>query len=73
MQDVVLCQLFLHIAFVDWTVIVDRLNQAASWHNESKKVNCCIHKFSQVEFLTGLGLLIGAAEIGQKGKELWVM
>ena len=27
MQDAVLCQLFLHIAFMDWTVIVDRLDQ----------------------------------------------
>ena len=72
MQDAVLCQLFLHIAFADWTVIVDRLDQAVSQHNESKKVDCCVHKFTQAEFLTGLGLLIGATEFGQKAKKLWV-
>ena len=69
-KDVVLAKLFLHLTFADWRVIFEKLNDAVAVHNNnnSKKK---VRLFTEVEFLTGLGLLIGAAEFGCRGVNLW--
>ena len=69
-QNEVLAQLFLHLAFADWQVTLEKMNEAIIQHNNksnSKKVKL----FSPEEFLTAFGLLIGAAEYGARGSQLW--
>jgi hypothetical protein len=62
----VLCQLFLHLSFKDWKAKVSLLNEAVKRSKAKVKV------FSAQEFLIGLGLLIGAAEFAQQGKDLFI-
>jgi hypothetical protein len=64
-QSEVLAYLFLSISFFDWKSKVEKMNVAI----EKAKAKC--KKFSNEEFLTGLGLLIGAAEFSQKGVDLF--
>ncbi len=64
-QDEVLCQLFLPLSFKDWKAKVSLLNEAIK-HSKAK-----VKVFSAQEFLIGLGLLIGAAEFAQQGKDLF--
>jgi hypothetical protein len=64
-QDDVLCYLFLKLTFLNWKEKVDLFN--ASYKKSGLKGRL----FSRQEFLTGLGLLIAAAEFSQNGKELF--
>jgi hypothetical protein len=64
-NDQVLFSLFLHLAFTDWREKVDKLNYGI------KKSEAKVRQFSGAEFLLGLGLMIGAAEFAQIGKELF--
>jgi hypothetical protein len=64
-QSEVLAYLLLSISFFDWKSKVEKMNVAI----EKAKAKC--KKFSNEEFLTGLGLLIGAAEFSQKGVDLF--
>ena len=69
-QRDVLAHLFLHLSFADWRVTLDKMNQAineANNNNNKKRVRV----FSAEEFLTALGLMIGAAEYGGRGSQLW--
>jgi hypothetical protein len=69
-QNEVIAQLFLHLAFADWQVTLEKMNDAIIQHNNksnSKKVKL----FSPEEFLIAFGLLIGAAEYGARGSQLW--
>jgi len=69
-QSEVLAHLFLHLSFADWRVTLDKMNQAineANNNNNKKRVRV----FSAEEFLTALGLMIGAAEYGGRGSQLW--
>jgi hypothetical protein len=63
-QDEVLCQLFLHLSF--WKAKVSLLNETVRHLKVKVKI------FSAQKFLIGLGLLIGAAEFAQKGKDLFI-
>ncbi len=61
----VLAHLFFTLAFMDWKRRVEKMNMAI----EKAKAKC--KKCSSKEFLTGLGLIIGAAEFLQKGNDLF--
>jgi hypothetical protein len=61
----VLVALFLELSFVDWKEKVKKLNYAVA------RTSCKCKKFTEEEFLIGLGLLIGACEFSQKGVELF--
>jgi hypothetical protein len=68
-QSEVLAHLFLHLSFADWRVTLDKMNQAineANNNNNKKRVRV----FSAEEFLTALGLMIGASEYGGRGSQL---
>jgi len=64
-QDEILCHLFLKLTFLKWKEKVDLFNAAY------KKSGLKGRTFTRQEFLTGLGLLIAAAEFSQNGKELF--
>jgi len=66
----VLAHLFLHLAFVDWRVTLQKMNAAIRADNEKRKGR--VKPFRDDEFLVALGLLIGSVEYGTRGKELWV-
>lgn len=61
----VLVEMFLTLSFLDWKEKVQKMNEAV------EKAACRCKKFSNEEFLTGLAMLIGAAEFSQKGIELF--
>jgi hypothetical protein len=52
----VLAHIFLELMFQDWTRMVHAMNLAV----EASKAKC--KKFTNEQFLTGLGLIIGSAE-----------
>ena len=69
-QNEVLAQLFLHLAFADWQVTYEKMNDAIIQRknkSNSKKVKL----FSPKEFFTTFSLLIGTAEYGARGSQLW--
>ncbi len=68
-SNVISC-LFLHLAFVDWHVTLERMNAKIDDNNNNKKAR--VKRFSEEEFLIALGLLIGSIEYGTRGKDLWV-
>lgn len=70
-KDVVIAELFLHLTFADWRVIFGKLNDAVAVHNNNSSNKRKVRLFTDIEFLTGLGLLIGAAEFGSRGVNLW--
>jgi hypothetical protein len=51
---------FLTVSFLDWKSKVIKLNDAI------KKAKAKCKKFSNEEFLTGLGFIIGSAEFSHK-------
>jgi len=61
----VLVEMFLTLSFLDWKEKVQKMNEVV------EKAACRCKKFSNEEFLTGLAMLIGAAEFSQKGIELF--
>ena len=61
----VLVEIFLRVTFLDWKEKVNKMNAAVA----AEKCKC--KKFSEEEFLVGLGLLVGAAEFSQKGVDLF--
>jgi hypothetical protein len=61
----VLVEIFLRAAFLDWKEKFNKLNAAVA----AEKCKC--KKFSEEEFLVGLALIIGAAEFSQKGVDLF--
>ena len=61
----VLAHIFLELMFQDWKRMVQAMNLAV----EVSKAKC--KKFTNEEFLTGLGLIIGSAEFSQKGVDLF--
>jgi len=67
-----LCRLFLYVTFPDWYERVQKLNLAIEAHNDGRQANMRVHVFSDEEFLIALGILIGVAEYGAKGKKLWI-
>ena len=69
-QSEILAQLFLHLAFVDWRVTLQKMNAAIDNNNTAK--NGRVKRFKEDEFLIALGLLIGSIEYGTRGKDLWV-
>jgi hypothetical protein len=71
-KETAIAELFLHLAFVDWRLSLAKLNEAVQEHNnntngQKKKVR----PFTEVEFLSALGIFIGAAEFGVQGANLW--
>jgi hypothetical protein len=58
-------RMFLQITFKDWKEKVEKLNQAI----KNSKVR--IKHFTDKEFLSALGLIIGAADLLQAGKKLF--
>jgi hypothetical protein len=65
MHSEILAQLFLLVMFKDWKEKVILLNDAIA----ASKAN--VKRFSNQEFLVALGLLIGAADFSQVGKNLF--
>ena len=61
----VLAKIFLDLMFLDWKDMVNKMNDAVA----ASKTKC--KKFSNEEFLVGLGIIIGAAEFSQKGVDLF--
>jgi hypothetical protein len=61
----VACLIFLRLLFKDWKEKVAKMNEAVA----STKVKC--RAFTEKEFLTGLGILIGAAEFAKRGSDLF--
>jgi len=71
-KETAIAELFLHLAFADWRLSLAKLNEAVQEHNnntngQKKKVR----PFTEVEFLSALGIFIGAAEFGVQGANLW--
>jgi hypothetical protein len=58
-KSMVLVEIFLRAAFLDWKEKVNKLNAAVA----AEKCKC--KKFSEEDFLVGLTLIIGAAEFSQ--------
>jgi hypothetical protein len=61
----VLCSVFLMLLFKDWRKKVEKLNVAVA----TSKAKC--RPFTEKEFLTGLAILIGAAEFAKRGSDLF--
>ncbi len=61
----VLAHIFLELMFQDWKQMVHAMNLAVETSKAKYK------KFTNEEFLTGLGLIIGSAEFSQKGVDLF--
>jgi hypothetical protein len=61
----VLVNMFLNLSLLDWKEKVLKMNEAV------EKAVCRCKKKSDEEFLTGLAMLIRAAEFSQKGVELF--
>jgi hypothetical protein len=61
----VLAMMFLKLMFKTWKQKVEKLNAAVA----ASKIKC--KPFTESEFLTGLGILIGAAEFAKRGSELF--
>ncbi len=61
----VLAHMFLELMFLDWKDMVNKMNVAVA----ASKAKC--KKFSNEEFLIGLGIIMGAAEFSQKGVDLF--
>jgi hypothetical protein len=61
----VFAKMFLRLTFKDWKENVKKLNQAI----ENSKAR--VKHFTNKEFLSALGLLIGAADFSQVGKKLF--
>ena len=61
----VFCLMFLKLLFKDWTEKVKKMNAVIS----SSSVKC--RPFTEKEFLTGLGIMIGAAEFAKRGSDLF--
>jgi len=57
--------LFLKILFKDWTEKVKKMNAVIS----ASSAKC--RQFTEKEFLTGLGIMIGAAEFAKRGSDLF--
>jgi hypothetical protein len=66
-KDQVFAYLFLHLMFADWHVTLGKANSEIL-KGKGKKVR----PFTEGEFLTAMGLLIAAAEYGQRGASLWM-
>jgi hypothetical protein len=64
-----LARMFLHLTFADYTLELDKLNNAIAEENNDTTTR--VKAFTLPEFLTGLGLFIGASGYGEKGKRLW--
>jgi hypothetical protein len=69
-QSEILANLFLHHAFVDWRITLQKMNVAINGNNMKKKGR--VKHFKEEEVLVTLSLLIGSVEYGTRGKELWV-
>jgi len=61
----VISSVFLMLLFKDWRKKVEKMNAGVS----ASKTKC--RPFTEKEFLTGLGILIGAAEFAKKGSDLF--
>ena len=72
-QNVVVGELFLHVAFPDWRTKLAKMNDAIRKQNDDSNNNSAkVRPFTQPEFLVALGLLVGAVEYGCKGGNLWL-
>jgi hypothetical protein len=60
----IFCLLFLKLLFTDWTKKVKKMNAVIS----PSSAKCRL--FTEKEFLTGLGIIIGAAEFAKRGSNL---
>jgi hypothetical protein len=70
-KETVFAELFLHLAFADWRVSLSKINDAVAEHNNNNPAKKKVRPFSEQEFLSGLGVFIGAAEFGIQGMNLW--
>jgi hypothetical protein len=61
----IFASMFLSISFLDWRSKVEKINEAVLASKAKTRL------FSETEFLTGLGILIGAAEFAQRGCDLF--
>ena len=61
----VLSSIFLRLLFKNWKEKVEKMNKAV----EAAKAKC--KPFTEAEFLTGIAILIGAAEFAQRGSDLF--
>jgi hypothetical protein len=68
-REQALAYLFLHLMFADWRVTFGKINSEIMKVN--RKQGKKVRPFTEEEFLTALGLLIAAAEYGQRGASLW--
>jgi len=68
-KEQVFANLFLHLMFADWRVTFQKFN--AEITKENGKPGKKVRLFTEQEFLTAFGLLIAAAEYGQRGSSLW--
>ena len=61
----ILCLVFLKLLFKDWRTKVEKMNAAVA----ASKIKC--KPFTEKDFLTGLAILIGAAEFAKRGSDLF--
>ncbi len=61
----VLALIFLKLSFKDWKEKVSKMNEAVTSSGNK------LRPFSEKEFLTGLGMLIGAAEFAKRSCDLF--
>ena len=61
----IFASIFLSLSFLDWRSKVEKMNVAVLASKAKTRL------FSETEFLTGLGILIGAAEFAQRGCDLF--
>ena len=62
-----LCKIFFSLIFGD--TFKSKLQKMNNYLKEQRNSKCKV--FSETEFLTGIGLIIGAAEFSQQGKDLF--
>jgi hypothetical protein len=67
----VIGKMFLQLTFSDWTEKLDILNTAIDEKNSANSKSQRVRQFTESEFLTCIGLLVGAPEYGVKGTSLW--
>jgi hypothetical protein len=61
----VVCSIYIWLLFKDWRQKVTKLNEAV----EASKAMC--KPFTEKEFLSGLAIIIGAAEFAKRGSDLF--
>jgi hypothetical protein len=63
----IFCILFLKLLFKDWTEKVKKMNAVIC----DICIICKVQAIHGKEFLTGLGIMIGAAEFAKRGSDLF--